>query len=73
MMNWSVGLTVLVLVGLIILFEKNRLMGLKKVEKIIFVSILIVSVGLSFFNLEKVPGPTTLLHYIFGSLGKFMQ
>jgi hypothetical protein len=70
--EWSVILLVQVLIWMIVLFEWKNLKKASKANKITFASILMLSMFLSFIKLENLPGPITLLHYIFGPLGWFM-
>lgn len=72
-MNWNTVLTVQVFVWLIVLFEWKRLKKLSKADKITFASLIIISVLLSFLNLESLSGPITLLQYILGPFGKMME
>ena len=71
--NWTIVLIVQVLIWLIVIFEWKRLKNASKADRIIFVSILILATLMSFFNLENLPGPLTLLQYVFGPLGRIMN
>ncbi|MBY0098229.1 hypothetical protein [Mesobacillus maritimus] len=71
--EWSIILLVQVLIWMIVLFEWKNLKKASKANKITFASILILSMILSFAKLEYLPGPITLLHYIFGPWGWFME
>lgn len=71
--GWSTVFAVQVLIWCIVLFEWKRLKKAKLADKIPFAVILMLSAVLSFFNLENLPGPLTLLHYIFGPLGRWME
>lgn len=71
--NGNTIFAVQVLIWLIVLFEWKRLKDASKGEKITFTAILTLSALMSFFNLENLPGPITLLHYIFDPLGKIME
>lgn len=71
--DWSTVLGVQVLIWSIVLFEWKRLKKAKMSDRIPFAVILMISAVLSFFNLENLPGPLTLIHYIFGPLGRWMD
>lgn len=71
--NWNTVFVVQVLIWLIVLFEWKRLKNASKADRITFAAILILSALMSFFNLENLPGPLTLLQYIFGPLGGIMK
>lgn len=74
-MQWSWG-TVFGIQGLIViivLFEWKRLKKASKADIITFSAILLLSEMIAFFNLENVPGPLTLLQYIFGPLSILME
>ncbi len=73
LVNWNTIFVVQVLIWLIVLFEWKRLKNAPKADKITFVTILILSALLSFFQLDNLPGPMTFLDYIFGPLGKIME
>ncbi|MCM3089749.1 MULTISPECIES: hypothetical protein [unclassified Cytobacillus] len=71
--DWTTIVIVQVLIWLIVIFEWKQLKKSSKTDKITFAAILSISTLLSFFNLEDLPGPISLLHYIFGPLGKMME
>src|SRR5690606_6994411 len=64
--NWFTILAVQVFIWFIILLERKHLKKAPLVDRIIFISILILSAFLSFMNVENLPGPTTVLRFIFG-------
>jgi len=53
---------------LIWLYEKKNLKNAPRVDKITFYSILAISMILSMFYLEKVPGPLSLVDKIFSPI-----
>lgn len=71
--NWTTVMIVQVFIWLIVLFEWRRLKYTSKVDKITFFTILLFSAAMSLFNLENLPGPITLLRFIFGPLGRMME
>ncbi|WP_172799133.1 hypothetical protein [Bacillus sp. FJAT-29814] len=62
-----------VLIWLIVIFEWKRLKKASKADRLTFAVILTLTALMSFFNLETLPGPITLLQYIFGPLGRIME
>lgn len=71
--NWNTIFVVLVTLGFIVLFDWSRLKNTTKNEKFTFISILSFCFLMSLLDLENIPGPITLLHYIFGPLENIMQ
>ena len=72
-LNWTTVFIVQVIIWLIVLFEWKQFKKALKADRITFSVILILSAFMSFFNLENLPGPITLLQYIFGPLGRLME
>jgi hypothetical protein len=71
--HWGTVFVVQVFIWLIVLFEWKRLRNASRADAITFATILTLSALLSFLNLENLPGPITLLQYIFGPLGRIME
>lgn len=72
-LDWYTVFVVQVFIWLIVLFEWRRIKKGSKADRITFAAILTLSALMSFFNLENLPGPITLLQYIFGPLGRMME
>ncbi|WP_017753730.1 hypothetical protein [Calidifontibacillus oryziterrae] len=72
-LNWTTVFIVQFIIWLIVLFEWKQFKKTLKADRITFSVILILSAFMSFFNLENLPGPITLLQYIFGPLGRLME
>ncbi|MCM3588391.1 hypothetical protein M3182_22190 [Mesobacillus maritimus] len=70
---WNTIFLVQAFIWLIVLFEWKRMKNISKADKITIAAILVLSAMMSFLKVENVPGPITLLHYIFGPLGKLME
>ncbi|MBP2240340.1 hypothetical protein J2Z40_000895 [Cytobacillus eiseniae] len=71
--NWTTVFVVQVFVWLIVLFERKHLSNSPKADKITFAALLFIASFMSFFNLEILPGPLTLLDYIFGPFERMME
>lgn len=63
---------ILLLSILIIVFEWKQIKELPLRGKVSISVILLMCLVLSFFNLEELPGPITVLKQLFGQLGKLM-
>lgn len=57
----------------IVLYDWKKLKKAPKTDKITVSVILILSFILSILNLENLPGPITVLRYIFNPLARLMQ
>jgi len=71
--DWKTVFLVQVVVWAIYLFERRQLKNGQKADRITFAAILFFSTLASFMKLETLQGPITLLKYIFGPLGRFME
>ncbi|WP_047986495.1 hypothetical protein [Ornithinibacillus californiensis] len=72
-MNWGIVLTIQVIVWLIVIVEWKQLKKLSRKGKVLFSSLLLISVIFSFLNLETLAGPRTVLDQIFGPLGDILE
>lgn len=72
-LDWMTLFILQVCIWSIVLYDWKQLKKAPKTDKITVSVILILSFFLSFLNLENLPGPITLLRYIFEPLGRIMQ
>ncbi|WP_102273907.1 hypothetical protein [Cytobacillus massiliigabonensis] len=72
-MKWGIFLCVLLIIVLIVIFEWKKIKNCPKKDKITFFTLLTVVGALSLFDLPNLPGPVTLLEYIFKPFGDFME
>lgn len=71
--GWKTFLLVQVVVWAIYLFERRQLKNGPRTDRITFAAILFITTLTSFMNLENLQGPITLLKYMFGPMGRFME
>lgn len=72
-MKWGIFFCVLPIIGIIVLFEWKKIKNYPKKDKITFFMLLTIVGTLSLFDLPNLPGPVTLLEYIFKPFGKYME
>lgn len=72
-MKWGIFFCVLVIIGVIILYEWKKIKTYPKKDRITFFILLIIVGALSLFDLPNLPGPVTLLETIFRPFGNFME
>jgi multisubunit Na+/H+ antiporter MnhB subunit len=72
-MRWGIVIAVTTIVVLIFLFERPRLKPDQKREKRSLVTLLVICWILSMFDLPNLPGPTTLIEFIFKPLVKLLE
>ncbi|WP_077212165.1 hypothetical protein [Bacillus dakarensis] len=72
-MNWTMMILVQISVWAIVFFDWKKLKQSTKKEKIVIASILGISIVLSLFNLEHIPGLVTVFETIFKPLGKMLE
>jgi ABC-type Co2+ transport system permease subunit len=71
--NWNTAFIFQILIWLVVLFEWKRLKRYSKTDRNTLVAILSLTAIMSLFYLDSLPGPITLLHYIFSPLGTLME
>ncbi|MFD2371549.1 hypothetical protein ACFSO0_16605 [Brevibacillus sp. GCM10020057] len=72
-MKWGLMISMTALAITMILFEWRRLSKLPKRDKVAFISLVIIAWGLSMFDLQQLPGPTTVLQAIFKPLERLLE
>lgn len=72
-LDWLTVCILQVCIWSIVLYDWKQLKKAPKTDKITVSVLLVLSLILSFLNLENMPGPITLLRYLFDPLAKFMQ
>lgn len=72
-LDWMTVFILQVCIWSIVLYDWKQLKKAQKTDKITISVLLILSFILSFLNLENMPGPITLLRYLFDPLTRFMQ
>ncbi|TCJ04720.1 hypothetical protein [Cytobacillus praedii] len=72
-MKWGIFFCVLVIIGVIILYEWKKIKAYPKKDRITFFILLIIAGALSLFDLPNLPGPVTLLETIFRPFSNFME
>ncbi|MBD8038521.1 hypothetical protein H9635_17385 [Solibacillus sp. A46] len=72
-LDWMTIFIIQVCIWSIVLYDWKRLKKAPKTDKITVSVILMLSIILSFINLENMPGPITVLRYLFDPLAKIMQ
>ena len=71
--DWMTVLILQVCIWSIVLYDWKQLKKAPKTDKITVSVILTLSFILSFLNLENMPGPLTVLRYLFDPLARIMQ
>lgn len=72
-LDWMTIFIIQVCIWSIVLYDWKRLKKAPKTDKITVSVILMLSIILSFINLENMSGPITVLRYLFDPLAKIMR
>lgn len=72
-LDWMTVFILQVCIWSIVLYDWKQLKKATKTDKFTVSVILILSFILSFINLENMPGPITVLSYLFDPLARIMQ
>ncbi|UII57704.1 hypothetical protein LS684_09910 [Cytobacillus spongiae] len=72
-MKWGHFSAAIVVIAIIVLSERRKMKNYPKKDKMVFFILLATAGILSLFDLPNLPGPVTLLEYIFKPFGRFME
>jgi multisubunit Na+/H+ antiporter MnhB subunit len=71
--KWVALLSTTVIVAIIILFEWPKMKQNPKIDKRAFISLLLIGLVMSMFNLPQVTGPSKWIEALFKPFGEFME
>ncbi|NWL89118.1 MULTISPECIES: hypothetical protein [unclassified Paenibacillus] len=72
-MKWHFFLMILIMTLLVILLEWKGLKTRPIRDKVVFISLLLLVLGLSMLDLPNTPGPTTLILLIYKPLERLLE
>ncbi|AOH53496.1 hypothetical protein ABE28_003960 [Peribacillus muralis] len=72
-MRWAAFFSTAFIVTVIILYEWPKIKRKPAKDKIALISLLLIGLLLSMFNLQEMAGPTSWIEALFRPLGEFME
>ncbi|WP_232732362.1 hypothetical protein [Bacillus sp. mrc49] len=72
-MKWAAFLSTAFIIILITLYEWPRMKQKPVKDKLALISLLLIGLLLSMFNLQEMAGPTSWIEAMFRPLGEFME